>query len=141
MHDGSVRTRTRVAAVVAAGALATAALGAGVSAPAHAAPVGVTTTVTDASGNPVEGFVTAYLGNSDGTYFPIDSQFLADGVMNLPLEPGTYKFEFESADGTAASEFYTDKANLATADAVAVSGPTALAPVVLGAAPPQPVGS
>ncbi|HSU01670.1 MAG TPA: carboxypeptidase-like regulatory domain-containing protein [Nocardioides sp.] len=135
MHDGSTRTRTRVVSAVAAGALAAAALGAGSAAPANAAPVGVTTTVTDTAGNPVEGFVTAYLGGSDGSYFPIDGQFLSDGVMNLPLEPGTYKFEFESADGTAASEFYTDKVDLATADAVAVTGPTALAPVVLAPAP------
>ena len=135
MHDGSVRARTRVVSVVAAGALATAALGVGAAAPANAAPVGVTTTVTDSAGNPVEGFVTAYLGQSSGSYFPIDGQFLADGVMNLSLEPGTYKFEFESIDGTVASEFYTDKLDLATADAVAVTGPTALAPVVLAAAP------
>ena len=103
--------------------------------PAYSAPVGVTTTVTDAAGNPVEGVVTAYLGRSDGSYFYADSQYLADGRMNLGLEPGTYKFEFESLDGTSATEFYTDKADLATADAVAVVGPTALAPVVLAVAP------
>ncbi|WP_168218427.1 carboxypeptidase-like regulatory domain-containing protein [Nocardioides eburneiflavus] len=127
--------RTRLLSVVAAGALATAALTAGVAAPANAAPVGVTTTVTDAAGNPVEGYVTAYLGQSDGSYFRTNGQMLADGRMNLPLEPGTYKFEFESLDGTLASEFYTDKADLVSADPVAVTGPTALAPVVLAAAP------
>jgi protocatechuate 3,4-dioxygenase beta subunit len=127
--------RTRLLSVVAAGALATAALTAGVAAPANAAPVGVTTTVTDAAGNPVEGYVTAYLGQSDGSYFSTGGQMLADGRMNLPLEPGTYKFEFESLDGTLASEFYTDKPDLASADPIAVTGPTALAPVVLAAAP------
>jgi hypothetical protein len=127
--------RTRLLSVVAAGALATAALTAGTALPANAAPVGVTTTVTDSAGNPVEGVVTAYLGQSDGSYFVEERQYLADGRMNLPLEPGTYKFEFESLDGTLATEFYTDKPDLATADAVAVTGPTTLAPVALAAAP------
>lgn len=135
MLAGSGGARTRLLSTVAAGALATAALTAGTALPAHAAPVGVTTTVTDSAGNPVEGYVTAYLGQSDGSYFAIDGQYLADGRMNLPLEPGTYKFEFESADGTLATEFYTDKADLASADPVAVTGPTALAPVALAAAP------
>lgn len=134
MHAES-GARTRLLSVVAAGALATAAFTAGVAAPASAAPVGVTTTVTDAAGNPVEGYVTAYLGQSDGTYSWEDGQYVADGRMNLPLEPGTYKFEFQSVDGTLAPEFYSDKPDLASADAVAVTGPTALAPVVLASAP------
>jgi hypothetical protein len=115
-------------------ATAFAGLAIGLAAPAHAA-VGVTTTVTDAAGNPVEGYVSAYLGQSDGSYYFEDGQYVADGRMNLPLEPGTYKFEFQSVDGTLAPEFYVDKPDLASADAVAVTGPTALAPVVLAAAP------
>jgi len=126
------------ARLVAGGAAAATALAGftiGLAAPAHAAPVGVTTTVTDAAGNPVEGYVTAYLGQSDGSYFYEDGQYVADGRMNLPLEPGTYKFEFQSIDGTLAPEFYVDKPDLASADAVAVTGPTALAPIVLATAP------
>ena len=126
------------ARLVAGGAAAATALAGftiGLAAPAHAAPVGVTTTVTDAAGNPVEGYVTAYLGQSDGRYFYEDGQYVADGRMNLPLEPGTYKFEFQSIDGTLAPEFYVDKPDLASADAVAVTGPTALAPIVLATAP------
>jgi protocatechuate 3,4-dioxygenase beta subunit len=132
MQISSTGARRRLSSIVAAGALATGVLA---IAPASAAPVGVTTTVTDSAGNPVEGYVTAYLGTSDGSYYSASGQYLADGRMNLPLEPGTYKFEFESIDGTVASEFYTDKADLASADAVAVTGPTALAPVVLAPAP------
>ncbi|MBS2936398.1 carboxypeptidase regulatory-like domain-containing protein [Nocardioides sp. J2M5] len=120
---------------MAAGALATAALTAGTALPANAAPVGVTTTVTDSAGNPVEGFVSAYLGQADGSYTYSEGQYLADGRMNLPLEPGTYKFEFQSVDGTLAPEFYVDKPDLASADPIAVTGPTALAPVALAAAP------
>jgi protocatechuate 3,4-dioxygenase beta subunit len=125
----------RLVAGGAAAATALAGFTIGLAAPAHAAPVAVTTTVTDAAGNPVEGYVTAYLGQSDGSYYYEDGQYVADGRVNLPLEPGTYKFEFESADGTLAPEFYTDKADLASADGVAVTGPTALAPVVLATAP------
>ena len=132
MQIRSAGASRRLASIVAAGALATGALA---IAPASAAPVGVTTTVTDSAGNPVEGLVTAYLGQSDGSYFIEERQYLADGRMNLPLEPGTYKFEFESLDGTLATEFYTDKPDLATADAIAVTGPTTLAPVALAAAP------
>jgi len=132
MQIRSTGARRRLSSLAAAGALAAGVLA---IAPANAAPVGVTTTVTDSAGNPVEGYVTAYLGSSDGSYFTAGGQYLADGRMNLPLEPGTYKFEFESIDGTVASEFYTDKVDLASADAVAVTGPTALAPVVLAPAP------
>lgn len=135
MLAGSGGARTRLLSTVAAGALATAALTAGTALPAHAAPVEVTTTVTDSAGNPVEGYVSAYLGQSDGSYTFSDGQYLADGRMNLPLEPGTYKFEFQSADGTLAPEFYVDKPDLNSADPVAVTGPTALAPVALAAAP------
>jgi len=131
-HGGAF---ARLVAGGAATATALAGFTIALAAPAHAAPVGVTTTVTDASGNPVEGYVTAYLGQSDGSYFFEDAQYLADGRMNLPLEPGTYKFEFQSVDGTLAPEFYVDKADLPSADPVAITGPTALAPIVLGTAP------
>ncbi len=125
----------RLTSLGAATALVGGALTMGLAAPAHAVPVNVTTTITDAAGNPIEGSVTAYVLGAGGNYSFAESQFATGGVVNLPVEPGTYKFEFDDYSGLHASEWYTDKADMATADAVAVTGPTALAPVQLVANP------
>ncbi|WP_426245930.1 carboxypeptidase regulatory-like domain-containing protein [Nocardioides sp. LHG3406-4] len=107
----------------------------GLVTPAHAAGVNVTTTITDPAGNPIEGSISAYALGGDGSYNYVDSQFATGGVVNLPVEPGTYKFSFDDFSGRHVSEWYTDKADMATADAVAVTGPTALAPVQLAVNP------
>ncbi|WP_114424147.1 carboxypeptidase-like regulatory domain-containing protein [Nocardioides houyundeii] len=114
-------------------ALAAGLLSTGLASPAAAAPVGVTTTVTDAAGNAVDGVARAYRLSDSGSYLLAGAQQVAGGTVNLPVEPGTYKFEFR-AEGYL-SEFYTDKPSLEAADGVLVSGPAALAPVVLAAAP------
>lgn len=116
-------------------ALAAGALAVGLAGPAAAAPVTVSGVLTDPAGNAIDGYVSAYLVAPDGTTSYAKGQYVADGQMSLGLEPGPYKFEFESRYGEWASEFYNDKATLETADAVTVAGPTTLAPVSLAARP------
>lgn len=135
MQSGNTGARTRLTSIAAAGALAAAAFATGVAAPAHAAPVGVTTTLTDPTGNVLDGYVAAYALQGDGTYTNAGYSQVADGVVSINVEPGTYKFFFGDEDGVFVSEYYSDKATLDTADAVAVAGPTTLAPVSLAARP------
>ena len=124
----------RAVATGASAALAVAGL-ALAAAPAHAAPVTVTGTLTDAVGNGIDGYVVAFAQQGDGTYSYAASQYVADGAVALPIEPGTYKFEFSDADGSFLTEFYNDKASMDLADPVAVTAPVALAPVVLANRP------
>lgn len=126
----------RLVAGSVAGATAIAGITVGLAAPAQAAPVSVTTTLTDQAGNALDGYVSAYALQPDGTYLSSARQYVADGVVNLPVEPGTYKFFFGDEDRLFISEYYNDKATFELADAVAVAGPTALAPVALA---PRPV--
>lgn len=105
------------------------------AAPAHAAPVTVTGTLTDAAGNVLDGYVAALAQQPDGTFAYGPTQYVVDGVISLPVEPGTYKFEFGDQDNNFVAEFYNDKPTADAADAVAVSGPMTLAPVVLAARP------
>ena len=126
---------SRLVAGGVAGATALAAVTVGFAAPAHAAPVTVSGTLTDPAGNALDGTVEAYAQQPDGSFFFVDSQQVDDGVVSLPVEPGVYKFEFSDRDGAFASEFYVDKPTLETADPVSVAGPVALAPVVLAARP------
>lgn len=107
----------------------------GLAAPAHAAPVSVTTTLTDPAGNTLDGEVEAYALQPDGFYRYVDDAVVADGQVRIDVEPGTYKFYFSDEDRVFVGEYYNDKQTMETADAVGVAGPTALAPVALAARP------
>ena len=128
-HGGAF---ARLVAGGAATATALAGFTIALAAPAHAAPVGVTTTLTDAAGNGLDGYVAAYALQADGSF---DSTFatVADGQVRIDLEPGSYKFEFGDEDGLFVSEFYNDKATFGEAELVTIAGPGALAPVALAA--------
>ncbi len=97
------------------------------AAPAQAADSVVTGNVTDAQGNFVDGTAAAYRLQGDGiTYSPFNTRGSVNGHFEFTVPDGTYKFQFTTDTGV--SEFYLDKADLATADAVAVGGgATALA--------------
>ncbi|WP_416954529.1 carboxypeptidase regulatory-like domain-containing protein [Nocardioides sp. T5] len=131
-HGGAF---ARLVAGGTAAATAFAGLTIGLAAPAHAAPVGVTTTLTDPAGNGIDGFVTAYALQADGFYDYVKSTRVADGQVRIDVEPGTYKFEFGDEDGLFLDEYYNDKATFEEAEAVAIVGPGALAPVALAARP------
>ena len=118
-----------------AGATALAGITVGLAAPAHAAPVAVTTTLTDTAGNALDGYVYVDQLQPDGTYRGTGSITVADGLVSLPLEPGTYKLEFGDEDGLFVREYYNDKATFDTADPVVVTGATSLAPVSLASRP------
>lgn len=126
----SRRLVRRFTAMGAGAALVAAGLSLGVMAPANAASV-VTGGVTDGFGNPVSGFVTAYLQDPDsGTFFseeflPVSNDGYIEGTLDVD---GVYKFEFETSSDY--SEFYKDAADLATAAPITVA---AGAPVALGA--------
>jgi len=126
---------SRLVAGGVAGATALAAVTVGLAAPAHAAPVTVSGTLTDPAGNVLDGFVVAYAQQPDGFFSFVGSQRVDDGVVSLPVEPGVYKFEFGDEDGAFATEYYVDKPTLETADSVSVAGPVTLAPVALAARP------
>lgn len=122
------RGARRLTALGASTALAASALAVGFAAPASAEPVAITATVTDPVGNALDGSVTAYEVTEDGDYFA-ESQIVRSGIVRLGLEPGTYKFRF-SAPGYA-TEFFTDKATIETADPVTITGPGNLGAVQL----------
>ena len=123
----------RLAAGGVAGATALAGITVGLATPAHAAAVGVTTTLTDPAGNGLDGEVTAYVQQPDGTYLYAADAVVADGAVSIAVEPGTYKFYFADESRVFSGEYYNDKLDFDSADAVAVAGPTALAPVSLAA--------
>jgi len=129
-HGGAF---ARLVAGGAAAATAIAGLTIGLAAPAQAAPVGVTTTLTDAAGNGLDGFVVAYALQSDGYFDFAKSARVADGQVRIDVEPGTYRFEFGDEDDVHVSEYYNDQVDFNLAEAVAVTGPLALAPVSLAA--------
>jgi hypothetical protein len=131
-HGGAF---ARLVAGGAAAATAVAGFTIGLAAPAHAAPVGVTTTLTDQVGNTLDGRVTAYALQGDGTYAYVADVAVADGLVRIDVEPGTYKFYFSDEDALFVGEYYSDKQSLSDADPVGVSGPTALAGVSLAARP------
>lgn len=105
------------------------------AAPAHAVPVNVTGILTDHVGNALDGYVDVDVLGADGLYTSLPDRHVADGVINMALEPGTYKFRFVDVDRLFVSEYYSDKATFDTADPVVVAGPVALAPVALAPAP------
>ena len=118
MQAGS-GARSRLISVVAAGALATAALGTVTAAPANAA-VMVSGSTIDAAGNYVDGTITVFTaaGAEVGSY---DTQA---GTFDIPLDDGGYKLEFSDSGfySEFTTEYYRDKADLATADVVTVAG-------------------
>jgi protocatechuate 3,4-dioxygenase beta subunit len=119
------RSLRRTTAAVASGALVAAGLGLG-SAPAYAADSVVTGNVVDALGNPVSGYAEAYQLQADGTYQYVEYGDADLGHFEMTVPDGTYKFEFTSYTGV--TEWYLNKADETTADAVAVGGgATALA--------------
>ena len=89
----------------------------GLVAPAHAVD-NVSGSVVDAAGNPAQGFVYAYDSTSGDE---ITSEFVTNGHIGLTLPAGSYKFEFEPSDIELAGEYYLNKTDFATADAVAVA--------------------
>lgn len=131
-HGGAL---SRLVAGGIAAATAVAGFTVGLAAPAHAAPVTVTGALTDATGNALDGYVTAYVQQGDGTYGYSASQYVADGVIALPVEPGAYKFQFSDADGSFMPEYFNDKSTMELADAIPVLGPTSLGTVALAARP------
>lgn len=131
-HGGAF---ARLVAGGTAAATAFAGLTIGLAAPAHAAPVGVTTTLTDAAGNGLDGYVAAYAQQADGFFTFAKQAAVADGQVRIDVEPGTYKFQFGDEDRLFVSEYYNDKASLDEAEAVSIVGPGALAPVALAARP------
>ena len=118
MQSGS-GARVRLTSVVAAGALAAAALSTVAAVPANAA-VMISGSTIDAAGNYVDGTITVFTSAGDevGSY---DTQA---GTFDIPLNDGGYKLEFANSDFSSEflPEFYRDKADLETADVVAVAG-------------------
>ena len=124
----SRRLGRRLTAIGAGAALVAAGLSLGVMAPANAESV-VTGGVTDGVGNPIWGNLRAYLQDPDTGEFSFEETIFvgADGYIEDTLADGVYKFEFATS---TYSEYYKDKADLATAEAVPVASG---APVALGA--------
>lgn len=126
----SRRLGRRFTAMGAGAALVAAGLSLGVMAPANAASV-VTGGVTDGFGNPIQGYVDAYIKDTDSEQYFYEDTFNVgqNGYVEGTLdEDGTYKFEFNTYAGY--SEYYKDAADEATAAPVTVA---AGAPVALGA--------
>ncbi len=129
MIRSSVRRTLRRATATAAGmALVATGLGLGM-APANAAESVVSGAITDAAGNPVNGFITGYRQQPDGTFSSWEYASVNNGFIQDTFEDGNYKLRFEGYGSDAYSEYYRDKADLATADVVSVAGgAVALAP-------------
>jgi hypothetical protein len=113
------RTLRRTIATVAGTALVAAGLGLGAS-PAQADGV-VTGTLTDTQGNATDGLVDVYRQQTDGTFSDVGTVSSQNGYFSTTLSDGVYKFAASTYDGSY-TEFYRDKADLATADAVSVAG-------------------
>lgn len=117
IQGSSRRTLRRITAGLAGTAVAAATVG--LAAPANAAESAVGGIVTDAAGNPVWGTVLAYEQGADGDEFADGYLDLDNGAISGTLPDGVYKLKAMSGDY---SEFYLDKADLASADAVNVTG-------------------
>lgn len=123
----SGRLGRRFTAMGAGAALVAAGLSLGVMAPANAAAP-LTGGITDGFGNPLSGEVQVYEQDADGFFEETFSITVDDnGYVEDVLTDGVYKFSFSTENYT---EFYKDKADLATSDVVTVAGD---APVALGA--------
>ena len=118
MQSGS-GARSRLTSVVAAGALAAAALSTVAAVPANAA-VMVSGSTIDAAGNYVDGTITVFTSAGD----EVASYDTQAGTFDIPLNDGGYKLEFSNSlfSNAFVTEYYRDKADLATADVVTVAG-------------------
>ncbi len=112
----SRRLGRRFTAMGAGAALVAAGLSLGTMSPASAA---VTGGILDALGNPLNGSLTIYEKQADGTFTYDDTEYVSSGVLNTFLTDGVYKLEFDTG---SYSEFNKDKTDLATADEVTVTG-------------------
>ncbi|MBC2931662.1 carboxypeptidase-like regulatory domain-containing protein [Nocardioides sp. zg-1228] len=120
-----------------AAATACAGLAIGLATPAHAA-VTISGSTIDAAGNYVDGFISIYHysdQDGDGTVESSEYDFLPGvstqgGAFDLNLEDGLYKLQFYPSSGTDEyrSEYYRDKADLASADFVTVAGAAQVLP-------------
>lgn len=131
MIRGSSRRHVRRFTAALAGT-AVAAAAVGMAAPAHAAESAVGGVVVDGAGNPMTGEVVVHRYDSyDGVYEKWTTFDLDNGVISGTLFDGTYKLEVVGDGGF--SEFYVDKADLASADVVTVAdgAPVGLAPWVI----------
>src|SRR5690349_17567479 len=128
------------ARLVAGGAAAATALAGftiGLAAPAHAA-VTISGSTVDTAGNYVDGRISVYKfsdEDGDGTVEPFEYDFLPSvptqgGAFDLNLEDGLYKLQFYPAfeSSELQSEYYRDKADLATADFITVAGAAQVLP-------------
>lgn len=131
-HGGAF---ARLVAGGTATATAFAGLAIGLAAPAHAA-VTISGNTIDAAGNYVDGFVYVYRDeDGDGTIESFEYDFALStsttgGAFDLALEDGTYKLEFYPTSGSDEyqSEYYRDKADIATADVITVAGAAQVLP-------------
>lgn len=127
-HGGAF---ARLVAGGTAAATAFAGLAIGLAAPAHAA-VTISGSTIDTAGNYVNGRISVYKfsdEDSDGTVEPFEYDFLPSvstqgGAFDLNLEDGLYKLQFNPNFDSSElqSEYYRDKADLATADFITVAG-------------------
>ncbi|KRF35028.1 carboxypeptidase-like regulatory domain-containing protein [Nocardioides sp. Soil805] len=114
------RPLRRTIASVAGTALVAAGLGLG-AAPAHAADSVISGTLTDTQGNAVDAYVDVFRQQTDGTFSDYGTMYADNGYFSGTYEDGVYKFQATTYAG-GYTEFYRDKADLATADAVTVGG-------------------
>ncbi len=123
----SRRVGRRLIAMGAGSALVAAGLSLGAMAPAHAASV-VTGGLTDGLGNPVSGSISVYRQGASGSFTFVETIDVgSNGYVSGTLTDGVYKLSFRTG---AYTEFFKDKADLASADVLTVAGN---APVALGA--------
>jgi 5-hydroxyisourate hydrolase-like protein (transthyretin family) len=89
-----------------------------VAAPAHAAPVALSGTVTAVGGAPLRGVeVTVYASGSAVDDVTTDST----GAWSVQVEPGTYTLGFDDPEGWYKPEYWDDKTSLSTATPVSVT--------------------
>ncbi|MCP3420903.1 hypothetical protein [Nocardioides pinisoli] len=131
-HGGAF---VRLVAGGTAAATAFAGLAIGLAAPAHAA-VTISGNTIDAAGNYVDGYVFVYRDeDGDGIVESFESDFdlsvlTQGGAFDLALEDGIYKLEFFPTSGSDEyiSEYYRDKADIASADVITVAGAAQVLP-------------
>lgn len=119
---GSTKRRSwrRTIATVAGTALVATGLGMG-AAPAHAADSVIIGNLTDTQGNPAEGIVEVYAQQADSSFAQVGTEFASGGHFESSYPDGVYKFSYSTYDSSY-TEYYRDKADLATADPVTVGG-------------------
>ena len=104
---------------------------------AHAA-VTISGSTIDADGNYVDGYISVYKfydQDGDGTVGPFEYDILdgvstQGGAFDLALDDGTYRLRFSPGYGYSElqGEYYRDKGDLGTADAITVAGAAQVLP-------------